>query len=79
MSPLSPVFFLLQLLCAIPVSGLQWTFCIFAGILSSIFVFKNIWPILLQSHVPEATARGAAGVLVAAQMVFAIACKLYFF
>lgn len=70
----------MQLLCAVPVGAVQWMACLFAGMFSSLFVFKALYPYLRDaSVVPPHIARAAVGAVVFAQMAFAVACKLYFF
>lgn len=67
-----------SLFCIIPVAGLQWTAIVAAGLLSSLFIFKTLWP-GIKEQAPMHQARALMASVLAVHMTFAVVLKLYFF
>ena len=67
-----------QLLCAIPSPGLQWTAAIVGAALSALFVFKSLYPVVVESGAVLAL-RTVVPLVVLLQLAFAVVLKLFFF
>lgn len=65
-------------LCAAPSPPLQWAALALAASLSALTPFKALWR-RLNDQLPPPQARFAAGVLLAAHLLFAVLLKAYFF
>ena len=62
----------------LPSAGLQWAISLLASALSALFVFKSIYPVVLESGVPLAL-RGALPLVILLQLAFGVVLKLFFF
>ncbi len=67
-----------QLLCAIPSPGLQWAAAIIGAALSALFVFKSLYPVVVESGAVLAL-RTVVPLVVLLQLAFAVVLKLFFF
>jgi hypothetical protein len=69
---------LLQLVATLPSSALQWLVIVVSCLVSSVFVFKSIWP-ALREQAEQAAGRAVVLAVVLANVAFAIVLKTYFF
>jgi hypothetical protein len=67
-----------QLLCAIPSPALQWAAAIVGAALSALFVFKSLYPVVVESGAVLAL-RTVVPLVVLLQLAFAVVLKLFFF
>ena len=72
------VFIPTALVCAVPSAGLQWSAAVFGAALSALFVFKSLYPVVVESGAVLAL-RTVVPLVVALQLAFAVVLKLFFF
>ena len=72
------IFIPTALICAVPSAGLQWTAAVLGAALSALFVFKSLYPVVVESGAVIAL-RTVVPLVVALQLAFAVVLKLFFF
>lgn len=65
-------------MCILPNAGLQWSAVIASTLTSSVFVLKAVWP-AIRDGAPPPQGRTLVLATFAAQVVFGILLKTYFF